>query len=262
MTYSIFPPQVYFCSVRVLSVFDDNSSESGSGSVFSLGADQCCLVTARHVIDDSYRPKEKRKGKKIRELRAHVRIMREPHGNLSLIDYEKIEIDCSSILHDAEDNDLSVARFRSNFDIFRLQHGAIVAGEDFLKVYPGDHVCFIGYPSNSPTLLWMEDTPYREALYRQGVMAMPGWATTRIPNAVGKHYCVLDSFAKGGFSGSPVWLLPRARTAFSNEAEVPESAGGLLGVLSGHLHSSDDRRDGVHSGLSYFVRADRLTSLI
>jgi len=274
--YTALKRETYYSVVEIRPKFDDGSS-GGWGTGFNVNIDgKYFVLTARHVIDPRYRPRDQgwRDTSCVGiEICFHALPGRYEGCDRPIMN-AMASFNVSLCIHDEDDCDASAIRIPDN--VFTDVDGNMVepfvylpqfvADSDyFYQCNAGESVGFIGFPDNSPVIEWQGSggvkVQQKQPLYRQGVLAAPLIFSTRIDGAVGSDYAILDAYAQGGYSGSPVFALqrgmPPGQITFS-DFRGPK----IIGLICGHYRSGADRANGVHSGLSYFVRSTTLLKLL
>ena len=138
----------------------------------------------------------------------------------------------------------------------------MLADESHLNLrYAGEPVLFIGFPRSSPTqeIVNIEESPdVSLPILRQGVFAFPPSMGISLDNCLGRNYGLIDSFAQKGFSGSPVISLQRGYENGLLNSQDDFRPPRIVGIIGGHLRTRDEKSDGAHSGISYFVRSNSM----
>jgi hypothetical protein len=264
----------YYCVARIIAHFDDNENSVGTG-FFVRSDERFFIVTSRHTVDPKYRPiKEKRDAQCV-----SVTLEYSSFSGTALRSadhkYQQVRIQKPIIVHDRSENDCSaivvpVDTLSFKYDGWRFWPAYfltdMLADENHLELrYPGEPIVFIGFPRSSQRIeKEAADAPFEPTLpvLRQGVLALPTRKGINIDGYIGFNYGLLDSFAQSGFSGSPVIAIQRsfAESPFNDASEYRPPR--ILGIVAGHVRSNEDRNDGVHSGISCFVRASTISKII
>jgi hypothetical protein len=143
-----------------------------------------------------------------------------------------------------------------------VAEGSFATKEMLGTIIPGEQLAMIGYPSGAPKVKQTGVFDEVPAIYRAGVLASLIEKPIEVPNALGYDYGLMDSFAKSGFSGAPIYVLPRSEIAMEGGAKFPAQEGLLIGLVAGHYRSHDDNSDGRHAGLSYFTLSSRILATL
>jgi hypothetical protein len=258
----------YFAVARLTVLFDDSVEEFGTGFFVDDGKGYS-IVTARHVVDTMYRPPDKKRNAICAKISASFLLFDGP-GSVEKVGIASgnLEIKFPTLIFDRDDNDCAVVRVpaqdlplvEENTELrpYSFSKSFIATSDHLAERHAGEPVLFIGYPRNSPVHEYYAYDKAFEHVYpllRQGVLAFPTSLPVRVDGFLGKNYGVLDSFAQRGFSGAPLISLQKGWADGSWHAKELHRPPRVLGVVCGHYRSTEDRADGVHSGLSYFVRA-------
>lgn len=254
----------YFAIARLTVLFDDNKEEFGTGFFFDDG-NSYFVATARHVVDCRYRPPEKRRDAICAKIRLDFLLFNSENASIATAN---IELRFPSYAVDPGENDCAVFAIPHSELPVKTPNGELrpyafslefLADESHLASrHAGEPILFIGYPRNSPVKeyhAYDKSFTHVYPLLRQGVLAFPTTMPVHVNGFLGSNYGVLDSFAQSGFSGAPVISLQKGWSDGSWHPVEHFRPARVLGVVCGHYRSSDERADGVHSGLSYFVRS-------
>lgn len=257
----------YYACCRLISA--DQQKSVGGTCVIVRNREFLFLVTARHCIDSKYK-----------SAASHF----SPPETISVQGFVKnssygyspstnMEFHVSNWIFDAAENDVAVARI----DGF-TERPVYLWASDLFEPHPparltiGTEVQFSGYPEG----IQAADKAMPSMVLRKGVIASHPEINISVPNALGSEYSLIDAFSQNGFSGAPVFalvyreidlvrefadfasLFTDRRRSFVPRRHVfvqcaPEHQ--FLGLNCGHFRTSSDRSNGVHAGLSYYVRA-------
>ena len=257
----------YLSAVRLVGHFDDNKTE-GYGTGFIVRTSKnLVLCTARHVVDPRYRSPSVKREASLRKLELTVLThTREP----SQIHYGsfKVIISPCDFLYQVADCDfafIGIGGSLLNSQHFSVVEIADIASQSNLFSYsPGYPIFYSGYSASSPILdenFKIEDERLPWPVLRQGVTSTPLELGFQVEGALGgSNYAYLDSFALQGFSGAPIFSQQRGwpednKSGLIFTGYLPPR---LIGMICGHFNSSNDRSNGAHSGISYFLPADRI----
>lgn len=263
----------YFGIPRLTITFDDNSEDFGTGFLVDDNS-QYFLVTARHVVDASYRPLPRDRNKKCVSIRLdYVAFAEDASAKNMAVSSILIESPC--FCFDPEDADcaamkISAEKMQQSIDdvIFRPYSFSLdfIADDQHLSLrHAGEPILFIGYPSNSPIqeyYAFHKSFNHIYPLLRQGVLAFPTSMPVKVDGFLGANYGVLDSYAQKGFSGAPVISLQKGYAEGQWNKPEDYRPPKILGVVCGHYRSATDASNGAHSGLSYFVRSDSIRKIL
>lgn len=271
MLYGDLVTTDYLACIELSASFDDGSSSAGSGII--IGETNSLFVcTARHVMDPRYRPRNDGfRDTRIIECRAMIRVHKMAGTTL---EYQPFEITFRNpeLIIDERDNDVCAIKVpKTQIELhngFELTHFKLedLANAAQIAEYSASAPAFIiGYPSTAPNGQQMSSGRFeRLPVVRQGILATIPAVMNEVPNILGSEYGYLDCYALNGFSGGPV-LVPqfgiekKPGRLISSEIYRPTR---IIGILSGHLRSSDDRADGRHTGLSYYCSSQTLLRLL
>lgn len=264
----------YLSSVKLIVQFQGSKiSEVGTGFIVEHNH-HLFLCTARHVVDDSYRPRNKRKNADLKSVQIVAPVFK-IKGGVADQKVTKVEVPVKEIFFAPDEHD--AVAFKLNAKSIQFDDGysiGVCAGKELITTdqwsdyRAGWPVYFVGYPSVAPTLdhtFGAKMEPISYPLLRQGVLATHPSFKFKVNGMLGTQYSYLDSYALGGFSGSPIYA-PRNGWPKENDGNkiiykgyTPQR---LIGLLCGHLQSTQDGLDGKHSGLSYYLGADYIFNFI
>lgn len=261
----------YVACVEVLPTFDDNSTDIGSGTIIAKNS-QFFLCTVRHLLDPKYRPQnDGYRNASLRSCRVRVRYYDVINGGVS---YRTVEFttDEPDLALASGDNDAACIRLNglNEFtpDDLRLAYYEIesVADTAQLSAYNvASPTYIIGYPTVAPIGGTMHNGgEERLPIVRQGILSTLPAVPLNVQNVLGSDYIYLDSFALSGFSGGPV-IVPSfgIDKSTTNPIYTPVfRPKRIIGIMCGHLRSSSDLSDGLHSGLSYFCSSRTVLQMI
>lgn len=257
----------YFAIARLTVRFDDNKEEFGTGFFFDDG-ESYFVATARHVVDCRYRPPGKKRDATCAKIRLDFLLFGSDSATIAA---GNIELRFPVYTVDPEDNDCVVFAIPHADLPVKTPNGELkpyAFSKEFLadeahlgSRHAGEPILFIGYPRNSPVKeyhAFNKSFTHVYPLLRQGVLAFPTTTPVRVDGFLGNNYGVIDSFAQNGFSGAPVISLQKGLSDGSWNPVEYYRPPRVLGIVCGHYRSIDERADGVHSGLSYFVRSNSI----
>lgn len=262
----------YFGIPRLTVTFDDGSEDFGTGFLVD-NLKHYYLVTARHVVDASYRPAARERNKKCVSIRLDYVAFA---GDMSLNNKAvcSLLIQEPNFCFDAESADcaaiqIAAASVQQNIDenLFRPYSFSeeFIATDIHLELrHAGEPIIFIGYPGNSPLqeyYAFHKSFNHIYPLLRQGVLAFPTSMPVKVDGFLGANYGVLDSFAQKGFSGAPVISLQKGYPGGQWNSPEDYRPPNILGVVCGHYRSASDASNGAYSGLSYFVRSNSIRAI-
>lgn len=280
MSFYLAPDYRLFYSVwRIIPEYDDGKPESGGTAFLVSHGNKKLIVTARHVIDPKYRPTSDG-----RRDATCVAITMIGHVVEKTVGSEQVAIHPSFYRvrtktweMDSEDNDLAVLRLATVGDskiaefldsTLTIQFEELADLQYLSSLRPGENVAFIGFPGGAPVYeIPPDERPannfeYKSALLRQGVVSSPTNHGFSVPGAIGNNYSLLDAFAQNGYSGAPVIALQRGIPSLGISALEEYRSAKIIGVVCAHYRTNEDRADGMHAGLSYFVRSDSIRNLL
>lgn len=263
-------PTWYLTPVRLTVRFDNGRTGTGTG-FFILHEDNYFLTTVRHIVDPTYLPGAKRRLAKCILLELSFQCVVAPGSEAFEIGYQRIEVKEPNFAFGLDDVDLAIERVGQNFfplkrgdrDVRPVSFGTemIAEASGLMDCYAGEPVNFFGYPEHAPKNQ-VKTSEFHYPLLRQGVLAYPPGCGVPIEGALGSDYGLIDSFAQSGFSGGPVVTLQKGWDDGSWHSPDDHRPPALAGAICGHYRSSNDRSDGAHAGLSYFVRSTAILDLI
>ncbi|MFN3213780.1 MAG: serine protease [Henriciella sp.] len=261
----------YLACVELDAKFDDNSTSIGSG--FIVGdADSLYICTARHVLDPKYRPQnDGYRNAIITECHVRIRIHKQAGSMLNYQPYE-LGVPNPQLLFDDRDHDVCAIKvpkanisFKNGFELTHFEYAALANQSQIAQYSASTPAYIIGYPKTAPPGQKMASGRHeRMPVIRQGILATIPALTTSVNGAIGSDYGYLDCYALNGFSGGPV-IVPeygiekKPGRLIATEIFRPTQ---IVGMLCGHLRSSDDRAEGKHSGLSYYCSSNTLIRLL
>jgi hypothetical protein len=284
MSFYMSPQEGWYLTVaRITASFSDGGAQSTGTGFFVSSGSKTFLVTARHVVDAWHRPLGKQRRTICTEIKFHCSNFGSGSGRNPSTLMLNSKIAEPNIKVDAEENDLAVILVSP--EEVPLPHSAdraipkafpteMIADETELnRRDAGEQACFIGFPENSPIIEYSEFRQFSESLgydvaatfplYRQAALAMPVAISVSVQGFSGSNYGVLDGYSNSGFSGSPVITLQRGFPPGNGLTQDQEFAPArVIGVVCGHYLSAGDRANGMHSGMSYFVRSTSIRKLL
>jgi len=230
------------------------------------------LVSARHCIDQNYRDP-------VREIKLPYRLGVEGFaraGNFGV----KATSDASLIVDkwefDEEGNDLAIGRIIGFSEpLFSISHTNLNFSPMNLESVLGNDIVISGFPEEISSY----NGEFPALVTRQGIVATHYQIDIDVPKAIGRHYGLIDAYSQNGFSGAPVWLKTTEAVDMStlmtrqetdnnrNISKLPIRDGkiiqavpkyNLLGINCGHFKTSSNNASNSHSGLSYYVKVDRI----
>lgn len=265
------PSEFWYLTVARLSVsFDDGIKGTGTG-FFVFGDEQYFLVTARHVIDPTYLPGNKKRHASCREMEVAFQCAVNPGTPNAGFSYQRLHVSDPDFCCDANDVDVAAIRFPRGFlplrrgcDLVRpcsFSLSYLATDDDLSSRHAGEPVIFLGFPENSP-INRVGESEFHYPLLRQGVFAYPPIHGIDVDGELGRNYGLIDSYAQSGFSGGPIVSLQKGWADGSWHPSEDHRPPKVVGLICGHYRSSQDRSDGGHSGLSFFARSSSIREII
>jgi len=269
------PEERWFLAVAKIAVDFNDQARTETGSGFFVGVEGVqYLVTARHVVDPSYRPPRKqRHGATAIRVKASITTVAEKSTGERGYSFAEFCAQDPQIRCCDDDTDLAVVKFddknglnstRGNFKHSPFGFApSMLADSEFLKRIPAGGQCvFVGYPENHPK--WSLQSSGTGAnvpfpFMRSAILAFPATEGLCIPGFRGRNYGVIDGYAEQGFSGGPLFLQAIGNLGDASNDGIAGPAR-IIGLVCGHYETSGSSNN--HSGMSYFVRSDKLDQLL
>lgn len=241
------------------------------GTGFFLGRSMEYFATARHIVDDNYRD-NKKPYQLIKTLVLYGPIWRQENKRENTV----FKFSIARWVFDPDDKDLAIAVIRDPHPVScRPTPITVHALENDHNIKIGNDVVYFGYPDGVANIHHDNLT----LVARRGILATKYTDDINVPNALGKSYGLIDSYAQNGFSGSPLWGVTNKYTTVEtarsierrkrNEriaaeySTVPSISRFIfLGLICAHYRTNNDRIDGGHAGLSYYLKASRINKMI
>lgn len=264
------PDEFWYLTVARLAVtFDDRVTGSGTG-FFVFDKTHYFLVTARHVVDPTYLPANKKRSAVLRQMDVSFQCAINAGSSEAQMGYKVIRVTEPDFVYAGDDVDVAVIKIPQHALPIVSPLGIIrpcsfpvefLARQVDLELrYAGEPVVFVGFPDNA-VRRWGGSELYLPLL-RQGVFAYPPVHGVDVEGQLGRDYGLLDCYAQSGFSGGPVISLQKGWADGSWHPAEQHRAPMVVGAICGHYRSSQDRSDGVHAGLSYFARSTSIGPVI
>ncbi|MBL9051140.1 MAG: hypothetical protein JNK19_13600 [Tabrizicola sp.] len=257
----------YYGCYRLVSA--DEQKKVGGTCLIVRNRESLFLATARHCVDKKYRDPSASSSLP-KSVLVHGFVKNRSYGYSPS---EGMTFHLGDWVFDASDNDVAVARINGF-----TQRPVYLWAKDLFEPHPptdlsiGTEVQFSGYPEG----IQATDEAMPSMVLRKGVIASHPQVNISVPKALGSEYALIDAFSQNGFSGAPVFaliyrevdllrelidfgtlltnkrlsLFPRDKTFVQCAPEYQ-----FLGINCGHFQTISDRSNGVHAGLSYYVRA-------
>jgi hypothetical protein len=255
-------PQYIYASVKIEIDFGGDVPKIASGVLFK-NRKKTMLVTARHCIEPKF--KDPRDTRMMQRLRVFYRALEDVKGlDLVRIGYSMSDWQMTTPILSERDNDCCALPIDLSgpFPEIALDHSVVASEKELATLLPGEAIAFSGYPRGAPKSRVSPGGDFDEVVLRTGVCSVAPGLPIDIQDVLGDDYGLIDSYAQSGFSGAPLWSMPRSEVIFSNGLRQPAAPTKLIGLVCAHYRSNEDRADGLHSGLSYFVRATSIASAL
>ena len=261
----------YLTAARLSVTFDDQKEGSGTGFFLVDEKHQYFLVTARHVVDPKYLPPSKKRHAICSKMRIAFQAAVNAGTSNASIAYQTLEVSEPDFHFEASEVDLAVLKIP--IDVLPICRDTnivrpcafpvdfLASAEELATRHAGEPIIFLGFPDNAPVNR-TESAEFHYPLLRQGVFAYPPVHGIDVQGELGRDYGLIDSFAQSGFSGGPVVSLQKGWADGSWHPKEDYRPSRVVGLICGHYRTTEDRSDGVHSGLSFFARSPSIRSLI